>query len=162
MVTEDPGSDEWTETRLITAVRDNSNGSDFTPPASGGGGGSSKDYENSYDKLHNQLEQINDTIRERERLERQYQRLLDRNIATAEELAEISARNIDTHEQEIKLQRTIIAGRVEQIEEALVQNPALQKYVQIENDGFGENPENMSIRIDWEALNQLKDSDTGE
>ena len=151
------------EANLIVGVKDNSSGSNApTLTGGGGGGGSSSEYENSYDKLHNQLEQINDTLRERERLERQYQRLLDRNIATAEKLAEISARNIDTHEQEIDQQRAIINGRMEQIEEALAQNPDLQKYVQIENDGFGENPENMSIRIDWEALNQLKDSDTGE
>ena len=51
---------------------------------------------------------------------------------------------------------------MEQIEEALSQNSDLQKYVQVENDGFGENPENMTIRIDWEALEQLKDSETGE
>jgi hypothetical protein len=56
----------------------------------GGGGGSSNNYENGYDRLHNILQEINDTLRERERLERQYQRLLNRNLATAEELSKIS------------------------------------------------------------------------
>jgi len=52
-------------------------------PSGGGGGGGSNNYENGYDRLHNTLQEINDVLRERERLERQYQRLLDRNLATA-------------------------------------------------------------------------------
>lgn len=129
------------------------NFSSYTP--SGGGGGSSKTYENSYDKLHNELEQINETLRERERLERQYQRLLDRSLATVTELAEIRDQTIDNYEAEIALQQGILAGRLTQIAEEVAANPDLQKYVQVDQ-------ENQTIRIDWNALEALRDSDTGE
>ena len=68
--------------------------------AKGGGGGGKSDYENPYDRLHNTYQKINDLLRERENLERRYQRLVDRNLATAEKMAEISKRNIQNQKEE--------------------------------------------------------------
>ena len=128
----------------------------FVP--SGGGGGSSSQYENSYDKLHNVLEEINDLLREREKLERQYQRLLDRNLATTEKLAKLSQNKIDTYQQEIARQNYIIDERQNQIDEEVAKNPNLQKFVKVEEGLDG----NRSIRIDWYEFEKLKNSDTGE
>ena len=124
----------------------------------GGGGGGGKNYENGYDKLHNTLEEIHDTIRERERLERAYQRLLDQNVATAEKLAKISRENVQTQREEIARQKAVKAGRISQIEAEIAKNSSLGKYVQVVEDEYGDK----SIRIDWEQINTLKNSDTGE
>jgi hypothetical protein len=42
-------------------------------------GSKSEKYKNPYDKQYNSLEEINEALRERERLERRYQRLLDQS-----------------------------------------------------------------------------------
>jgi hypothetical protein len=63
----------------------------ITPLNNTGSGSSSKkeNWENPYDKFHNTLEQINDTIREREKLERRYQSLLDRQLMTLKEARDL-------------------------------------------------------------------------
>jgi hypothetical protein len=91
-------------------------------------GGSTNKYENSYDKLHNTLEEINDLLRERERLERRYQRLIDRNSASAAQLADLSSQIVATHQLEIDKQEEVLAGRLAQIEQELASNKGLQKY----------------------------------
>lgn len=124
------------------------------------GSGSDNKYENSYDKLHNTLEEINDLLRERERLERRYQRLIDRNNATAAELAKIRQLTVDTYQLEIIKQEEVRKGRIQQIEQELAKNKKLQKYVYVENDPY--NPADKTLRINWDALNALKNADTGE
>ena len=119
---------------------------------------SSNKYENSYDKLHNTLEEINDLLRERERLERRYQRLIDRNSASAAQLADLSKQIVATHQLEIDKQEEVLAGRMAQIEQELASHKSLQKYVQVEKDQYGD----QTLRIDWEALEKLKNADTGE
>jgi hypothetical protein len=62
-----------------TAKKNTYSGSGYSPSGSkGGGGGSSKkeDWENPYDKLYNLTREINEELRERERIERRYQKLL--------------------------------------------------------------------------------------
>jgi hypothetical protein len=48
------------------------------PPKSKKTGSKKKDWENPYDKHYNTLEQINEALREREKLERRYQKLLEK------------------------------------------------------------------------------------
>jgi hypothetical protein len=124
----------------------------------GGGGGGGSQYENSHDKLHNTLEEINDQLRLREKLERRYQRLLDRNLATAEELAKLSRDQIKTYEDEIAKQQAIVAGREAQIREEMAANPNLKQFVYTETGADGKE----SIRIDWAKFEALKNADTGE
>jgi hypothetical protein len=54
-----------------------------------GGSGNKTEWKNPYDKLHDDLEKINDTIREREKLERRYQSLLDRQLLTLKEARDL-------------------------------------------------------------------------
>jgi hypothetical protein len=57
---------------VMTAVATKTgSGSSFGGSSGGGGGGDDK-WENPYDKLHNVLEEINDLMRERTRLEREF------------------------------------------------------------------------------------------
>jgi hypothetical protein len=124
----------------------------------GGGGGSKETFENPYDVLHNVLEEINDLLRERERLERRYQRLLDQGTATAERLAAISRDNIANQKEEIEKQQYIITNRKAQVEAQLASQPDMKKYVYTETDSMG----NETIRIDWAAINAISDTKEGE
>ena len=65
----------------------------------GGGGGGGSKWENPYDKLYNLTEKINQAIREREKLERRYDRLIERRQATAAELFENSQAEIESLEK---------------------------------------------------------------
>jgi hypothetical protein len=60
----------WSPVQILTGVGTKvSDSFSFAPPSGGGGGGK---WENPYDKFHNVLEQINELMRERERIERRY------------------------------------------------------------------------------------------
>ena len=123
-----------------------------------GGGGSAEEYKNPYDKLHDTLKQINDTIREREKLERRYQSLLDRQLLTLKEARELYNRTMDSYQTEAGYQRYIIQERYQQIEDEVKANPGMEKYVQIVDDGYG----GKSIRIDWEAFEEKVGSEWEE
>ena len=127
-------------------------------PSTGGGGGGGDKWENPYDKLHNVLEEINDLLREREKLERRYQRLISQGTATAEKLSKISNDNINNYQDEIAKQEYVIAGRKAQVQAKIKANSDMEKYVYTDIDAMG----NETIRIDWDAINGITDSEEGE
>ena len=133
-------------------------GTGSKPSAGGGGGGGGGKWENPYDKLHNVLEEINDLLREREKLERRYQRLVDQGTATAENLSKISNDNVSNYRDEIATQEYVIAGRKAQVQAKIKANPGMEKYVYTDVDAMG----NETIRIDWDAINAITDSEEGE
>jgi len=47
-------------------------GSTFNPPPKSGGGGGKKEFKNDFDKYYNQVEDINELIRQRNLLESDY------------------------------------------------------------------------------------------
>lgn len=147
------------EVQMVTGVKESGtgSGSQFSNVTEDSGGAASE-YENSYDKLHNTLEQINDTIREREKLERRYQSLLDRQLLTLKEARELYNRTMDSYQTEAGYQRYIIQERYQQIEDEIEANPGMEKYVQIVDDGYG----GKSIRIDWEAFEEKVGSEWEE
>jgi hypothetical protein len=66
---------------------------------SGGRSSSSDDeeeeiWENSFDKLYNLLRKINEEIRQRERLERRYEKLLENIDVSAEKIIDISLQEL--------------------------------------------------------------------
>ena len=120
----------------------------------GGGGGGGSKWENPYDKLYNLQEKINQDIREREQLERRYNRLIDRRLATAAELQRISQAEIDSLREQAKLQQQMVEGRQEMMQEEMEENAELQKYATIDiNSG--------EITIDWELIDKVKDEEEG-
>ena len=120
----------------------------------GGGGGGGEEWENPYDKLYNLTEKINNSIREREQIERRYQRLIDRRIATAAELQRNSQAEIESLKEQAKLQQQMIEGRREMMEEEMEENSDLQKYATI-------NTETGLITIDWELIDSVTDEEEG-
>ena len=125
----------------------------------GSGGSSSNDkkkgWENPYDELYNLSEKINQTIREREKLERRYDRLIDRRIATAAKLHNNSQAEIESLREQAKLQQQMIEGRQRMMQEQMEENAELQKYATIDvNSG--------QIIIDWDLIDSVTDDKEGE
>lgn len=127
-----------------------------TKPESKGGG--SKKWENSYDKQYNLIRQINEAIREREKLERRYEKLMESRKASAKEVMQISLRELATLQQELSLQKQMQSNRISQLATYQAQNQDMAKYGKVVEDEFG----NLTVRIDWDAINAVTDSDKGE
>lgn len=148
-----------------TAKKKTYRNSGYNPSGSkgGGGGGSSggskeEDWENPYDKLYNLTREINEELRERERLERRYQQLLKEHHTGAQDIVAVSEKELAHLQEEVELQQALIAGRKEQLKEYIADNSSLSKYAEIETNERGE----QVLRIDWEAINKVTDADKGQ
>lgn len=106
----------------------------------GGGGGSKKQekqhWENPYDKLYNVTEKINETLRDREALERAYDRLLQNRDASAQKLLKNSRQQIQNLKEEAKLQQQIVNGRASQLKNAKNEDYLGKKKVGDEEEEF--------------------------
>ena len=123
--------------------------------SSGGGGGSSKKWENPYDEFYNTVAKINEELRKREMLERKYQRLLNQNIASARELADLAHSQIASLEIELADRERIKAGRERQMAEIQSEYSDVGKYAWYDETKG-------QIKIDWELLEKLNDSSDEE
>jgi DNA repair exonuclease SbcCD ATPase subunit len=121
----------------------------------GGGGGGGGDWENPYDKLYNVTEKINQAMREREKIERRYERMIERRQATAAELYKASQEEIENLREQAELQKKMINGRKDMIQEELDENKDLQKYATIDKE-TGE------ITINWDLINSVKSEEKGK
>ena len=129
----------------------------------GGGGGGGKEekptyWENPYDELYNLTEKINEALRERERLERRYQKIAQLSVTTAGEMRQAFTDQIEQLEREIDLQKQLEAGRLRQIK-----NIGNQIYTDSEGNRstFSQlgvtkyanyNEKTGLIQIDWNAI----------
>ena len=120
----------------------------------GGGGGDSEPWKNSIDKLYNVQENIDRTTREREKIERRYQRLIDRRLATAQELQRASQAEIESLKEQAKYQQQMVDGRKEMLLDEMAENSELKKYATV-------NVETGQITIDWELINSVTDEEEG-
>lgn len=133
-------------------------GSGFTP-SNTGSGSSKSNWENPYDKFYNTLREINEELRVREQLERRYQNLIKTRSSSANDLYEVSRKEIEQLEKEAELQEYLKKGRQEQIDELVAKKEKKYgKYVQVSE---GENGER-EIRINWEEINKIKGTKKGE
>lgn len=136
----------------------------------GRGGGSSKkqdNWKNPYDKYYNLTEKINEALRTREKIERDYDRILKRRERTAAELLKNSAQEIANLRQEVEYQKRLQAGRREQIE-----NLANERYdngnqrTTFEKMGVTKyanyNFDTQAIEIDWAAIEAVRDEELGK
>lgn len=133
----------------------------------GGGGGSSKNWENPYDKLYNLTEEINEALRQREKMEREYDRILSRRGSTIQELAKNYNRQLTALKYELELQKQLQAGRKEQIEE-------VGKETHIDSEGNATSFDDLGVTrlarydeangriiINWDEINKVTDEDLG-
>jgi hypothetical protein len=116
-----------TDVIVASGVKNDAAGSGFTP-GGGGGGGSSEEWENPYDEFYNTVEKINEELRKREKLELRYQRLLDRNAATAAEIARLTREQMASLRTERSDREGLLRGRERQMRDIESEYSDVGKY----------------------------------
>ena len=130
-----------------------------TGSGKGSSGKNSKDdWENPFDKLYNLVRNIDEELRQRERIERRYEKLLKSLDVSANKIVAINREELAQLEKERELQEELVRGREWQIQQYLKENQDLLKYANVEKNDRGENV----LRIDWDAINAVRDSELGE
>lgn len=128
------------------------------------GGSKSKDWENPYDKFYNLTETINKNLREREKLERTYNKLLreQQHILNTIDYEKNLSDQINNLKQqanklrrEYALQSTMYSGKGNELQSYMAKNSSMRKY------GYYD-AANQQIVIDWNAINKVKNDEKGQ
>lgn len=154
---------------------------DFTTPplsspssdSSGSSGSEKKEstWENPYDKLYNLTEEINESLRQREKLEREYDRILERRGSTFKELRKNYNSQLQSLQKEIALQNQLRAGRLAQLNALSSEtykgqdsdgNELIKSFADWGVTKYGSyNPNTGLLKIDWDAIDDVKDENLG-
>lgn len=131
---------------------------------SSSGGGSSKSWENPYDKFYNLTETINKNLREREKLERTYNKLLreqqhilntiDYEKNLSDQISNLK-QQADKLRREYALQSTMYSGKGNELQSYMAKNSSMRKY------GYYD-AASQQIVIDWNAINKVKNDEKGQ
>lgn len=171
-------------TKAITAISASKAGSPYdkfvAPSVSSSGksstGGSSSEkkestWENPYDKLYNLTEKINEALRQREKLEREYDRILERRGSTFQELRKNYNAQLQSLQKEIALQNQLRVGRLAQLNALSSEtykgqdsegNELIKSFADWGVTKYGSyNPNTGLLQIDWNAIDRVKDENTG-
>ena len=105
-------------------------------------------WENPYDELYNLNQQLNATIREREKLERKYSRAVEDSSATAQDLANITGEQLKQLKKEALLQKEIADAALVNIDKKITENLEFEGLYSIDT-------ETGIIQVDWEAIEEL-------
>ena len=132
-----------------------SSSSNKTAEKGGSSGGSEKDpWENSLDKFYNTLEDINEELRIREKLEREFAKISEDGVGNSEQLLQNLYAQEAALKRQKKLQEQMLSGKTAE----------LQKYL-ADNAGFGGyatyNWSDNTIEINWDEINKVTDADKG-
>ncbi len=125
-------------------------------------------WTNPYDKYYNILEKINEALRQREKLESEYDRILNGRNTTGAALIKNSLKQIALLQKEIALQKKLQKGRLSELA-----NLGNETYTDSEGNTrtfrqlgvtkyANYNPETGVITINWEAIDKIKNTDKGE
>lgn len=130
----------------------------FTNPSGTGGSSSSSakeetPWENPYDRLYNLTQQINGEIRKRNRLESEYNRLVERGLGNASQLAAKTDQERKSLEQQKALQEKLLAERKKDIEK--LNNNAYSKYAHYDM-ATG------NVVLNYDAIKKNKNEDIGK
>ena len=170
-------------TKAITAISASKAGSPynkFVAPSisssgkSSTGSSSSKKestWENPYDKLYNLTEEINEALRQREKLEREYDRILERRGSTFQELRKNYSSQLQSLQKEIALQNQLRAGRLAQLNALSSEtykgqdsdgNELIKSFADWGATRYGNyDPNTGLLKIDWDAIDTVKDENLG-
>ena len=171
-------------TKAITAISASKAGSPYdkfvAPSISSSGksstGGSSSEkkestWENPYDKLYNLTEEINEALRQREKLEREYDRILERRGSTFQELRRNYNAQLQSLQKEIALQNQLRAGRLAQLNALSSEtykgqdsdgNELIKSFADWGATRYGSyDPNTGLLKIDWDAIDAVKDENLG-
>lgn len=180
------GMSTWTRVTGIKALNYSSNttssslgggrlGSRDNGSSSGSGSSSSEKkettWENPYDKLYNLTEKINEALRRREKLEKEYDRILERRGSTFRELRKNYNAQLQSLQKEIRLQEQLRAGRLAQLNALSSEtykgqdsdgNELIKSFADWGVTKYGSyNPNTGLLKIDWNAIDTVKDENKG-
>jgi TP901 family phage tail tape measure protein len=126
-----------------------------------------KYWDNPYDELYNLIEKQNEALRVRERLERDYDRILKNRDKTAKELLQNSLNEISNLRKEIQIQEQIQAGRRRMISQLGGQGYRNSEGTKMSFDQWGVTRyasydyNTNTITIDWADIDRINDPDKG-
>lgn len=161
VVSRDKGITKLRRMKGVKAV-DSSTTEGWTAPAftnPGGTGGSSSSanektpWENPYDRLYNLTQRINTEIRKRNRLESEYNRLVQHGLGNASDLAKRTEQERKSLEQQKALQQQLLAERKKDIEK--LNNNKYSKYAHYDM-ATG------NVVLNNDLINKNKDEDIGK
>lgn len=119
-------------------------------------GGSDKDpWENTLDKFYNTLEDINEELRIREKLEREFAKISEDGVGNSEQLLQNLLDQEAALKRQEKLQRRLLEGKKAEIKQYLKDNASLGGYATY-------NWSDNTIEINWDAINRVTDADKGK
>lgn len=128
-------------------------------------------WENPYDKLYNLTEKINEALRQREKLEREYDRILERRGSTFQELRRNYNAQLQSLQKEIALQNQLRAGRLAQLNTLSSEtykgqdsdgNELIKSFADWDVTRYGSyDPNTGLLKIDWDAIDAVKDENLG-
>ena len=104
--------------------------------------------ENPYDKFYNTTQKINAELREREKLERRYQTLMDRGVATQQELSRLRTQQLESLEQERAMREGLLQARYNQVGDITSQYSDVAGYASYDKTTG-------AITIDYNAIDRL-------
>lgn len=156
---------------LFTAPPLSSSGSSSGSSGSSGSEKKESTWENPYDKLYNLTEEINEALRQREKLEREYDRILERRGSTFQELRKNYNSQLQSLQKEIALQNQLRAGRLAQLNALSSEtykgqdsdgNELIKSFADWGVTKYGSyNPNTGLLKIDWDAIDAVKDENLG-
>ena len=132
-----------------------------TGGSGGKGSGNSddkEDWENPFDKLYNLVREIDEELRQRERLERRYEKLLESVDLTADKLFDNAVEQLRQLEKEKLLNKELQEARRSQIQQYQQENADLMKYAKVVQNERGEDV----LRIHWDQINLVEDPEQGQ
>lgn len=148
----------------------------------GGGGGSKKEdtktWKNPYDEYYNTTEKINELLRQRNKLEREFNKLTSRSATSTEQLNKLLKQQLSNLRQQADSQNYLISGKQKQLKNAINATMSVeegrtisfqQAYAEAGGSGnisqYGVyNTSTGQIEINWEAIEalQARDAEQGE
>jgi TP901 family phage tail tape measure protein len=156
---------------LFTAPPLGSSGSSSGSSGSSGSEKKESTWENPYDKLYNLTEEINEALRRREKLEKEYDRILERRGSTFRELRKNYNAQLQSLQKEIALQNQLRAGRLAQLNSLSSEtykgqdsdgNELIKSFADWGVTKYGSyNPNTGLLKIDWNAIDAVKDENLG-
>lgn len=112
-------------------------------------------WENSYDWIYNYTEQVNALTREREKLERKFEKTLENEKYTAEELRDITLEEVDALKRRANMSGDAALKAQDEIEALFEKNSKFSDYL-VYNQASG------AITANYPALNDITDQTFGE
>lgn len=147
---------EGTNTR-IRGINTGGSGSSHGSGNRGKAGSEEEKWKNEIDWLYNLLEDINELIREREKLEHRYDMMLEKRNASLSDLIELQKEQLDNLRTQQAYEEERLTKREQEMREYLADNSDLtSKY------GIKYNWNDRTIEINWDEIDKIKDEKEGE